>query len=106
MSMTVTAPTPRQQAYLSKLRNEVGAEAYAAALTAVIGPLDCYGSRQSGPISRTQVSMLISDLAALAGHETRPRSSSRGKYGRSYRPVYRCTHEDYPCCGCGEDVGR
>lgn len=29
------------------------------------------------------------------------RQSGSGR--RRYVPTYRCTHEDYPCCGCGED---
>lgn len=36
---------------------------------------------------------------------TSPRRS-RGSYGNrrsTYRTYYRCTHEDYPCCGCDAD---
>lgn len=32
------------------------------------------------------------------------RTSRRGGYRRRYSTTYyRCTHEDYPCCGCGAD---
>jgi hypothetical protein len=33
---------------------------------------------------------------------------ARAARGRGRRPVmfFRCTHEDYPCCGCGPDAGR
>lgn len=30
----------------------------------------------------------------------RGRSTGRST-GRRYVTTYRCTHEDYPCCGCG-----
>lgn len=53
------------------------------------------------------VSEHIKFLNRLLGRAERPPTSHRSRRGYgARRPIYRCTHIDYPCCGCGPDAAR
>lgn len=96
--MTTPAPaTDRQMAYLRKLVEAQGSDIRTFLINQGITKTEGWPVPEivAAVPTKAQASRLIDSLApASTGYARR----SRG--GRRYTPMYRCTHEDYPCCGC------
>ncbi len=78
----MTTATDRQMSYLRTLVERTGTDLSTFLVER--------GISETGP-SKSQASDLISELA--------PPSIRHLRISRRY-VSYRCTHEDYPCCGC------
>jgi hypothetical protein len=98
----MTPATDRQMRYLRDLVEATGAE---------LGPyLIKRGiSEQKGwrePYlaatrpSKEQASRLIAELAPARSYSDPRRGGRRSRYSGRRTYFERCTHEDYPCCGC------
>jgi hypothetical protein len=95
--------TPKQMNYLRKLVAQSGQEIHA--FLTERGICHLAGFREPTQVadmpSKDQASRFIDELQTALGIESRP-YRPRGGYGRRRRvESFRCTHEDYPCCGCG-----
>lgn len=96
MTITSTPATDNQMAYLRKLVADAGGDISQFLIERGITKHEGFPQ----PIivarlpSKSEASRLIDELAP-------PRTSSyrRGARRRTYTTT-RCTHEDYPCCGC------
>lgn len=97
---TGTPATPKQMAYLRKLVAAEGLD-----LDTWLIERGC--SREVGfPQSRTVADVPSKSQASRLIDELAPRQPRRPRYSGRRPMFYKCTHEDYPCCGCGSDVGR
>lgn len=103
-------PTEKQYAYGNKLREQLGAEKAEEIACLVFGSVVAYNGTvtadRSG-VNKASYSRYIDRMKAALGIETAPRNSRNygGRRTRSYAGggySFRCSHEDYPCCGCGQ----
>ena len=99
--MSATPATDRQMSYLTKLVTATGTDLRSFLIDHGYCHATMTGTVAGRP-SKDAASALISELAP---ERSTTRYARSGLTGRRLRYTsYRCTHEDYPCCGCGEDA--
>jgi hypothetical protein len=102
MATTTREPTDKMYKYLLDLVAQRGEDMHAFLVAEGITKLE--GFPQAVVVARKPS---YDECRRLLDKIAPQRSSSyRGRRGGYRRPIYRCTHEDYPCCSCGPDVGR
>lgn len=108
-------PTPKQHAFARKLEAKLTHEQQQTVRGDVFGRKPVWGTNPPvwapdphPTVTRESFSRYIDALIVATGGESKPfvpRSRAQ-RYGRrridlSKGAGFRCTHEDYPCCGCG-----